>query len=201
MNLIQSILNLLSRMFGQKNSSVTNPPSSNSGISKPTKPVEKPALPKKTKYKLSDASSTKLKTVKPDLQKVVKRAITITPFDFSVGEGKRSIARQRQLVASGASQTMQSKHLTGDAVDLFAYIGGGVSWDVEKYYVHIATAMAKAAKIEGVAIKWGAAWTEGDIRQYADDPDAGNVIMNRYAAKRRAQGRKPFIDAVHFELI
>lgn len=142
-----------------------------------------------------------MRGVKNPLLMVVKRAITLTTVDFSVGEGLRTVARQKQLFASGKSQTMNSKHITGDAVDLFAFVGGKVSWNVERDYIHIATAMAKAAKIENVKVKWGAAWSEGDIAQYANDPNAGANMMARYASSRRAQGKKPFIDAVHFELM
>lgn len=160
-----------------------------------------PVSKKRSRFKLSSRSIKKMIGVKDPMQRVVKRAIKISDVDFSVGEGVRTKARQRRLVKKGASQTMNSKHITGDAVDLFAHVKGEVSWDVERHYIHIATAMAKAAKIEGVAVKWGAAWSEGNIAHQAHDPQAGKNMMNRYAALRKSQGRKAFIDAVHFELI
>ncbi|WP_162987710.1 M15 family metallopeptidase, partial [Acinetobacter bereziniae] len=77
-----------------------------------------------------------------DLVKVVKRPIEITECDFTVIEGVRSQARQAQLVKSGASQTNNSRHLTGHAVDLAAWVNGTVSWDW-KYYYQIEAAMKR----------------------------------------------------------
>ena len=74
-------------------------------------------------FKLSNKSLAKLEGVDPDLVKVTKLAITHSTIDFAVIEGLRTVERQRELVAKGASQTMQSNHLTGQAVDLAAYIG------------------------------------------------------------------------------
>ena len=115
-------------------------------------------------FKLSARSLSKLKGVHPDLVKVVHRAIELTPVDFGVTEGLRSVARQRQLVAAGASRTMKSRHLTGHAVDVVAYVGGKVAWDWP-LYGRIAEAMKAAATELGVPIEWG-----GDWRSFKDGP-------------------------------
>jgi len=108
-------------------------------------------------FKLSQKSLDRLSGVHPDLVAVVKRAIEITEVDFAVLEGVRSVARQEQLIKAGASQTMKSRHLTGHAVDLGAYVNGSVRWDWP-LYDKIALAM-KAAAIElQVAIEWGGSW-------------------------------------------
>lgn len=96
----------------------------------------------------------RLSGVHPDLVAVVKRAIQITDQDFSVTEGIRNINRQKQLVAEGKSTTMNSRHLTGHAVDLVPY---PVSWDWE-YFYPIAEAMETAAKELGVDLEWGGHW-------------------------------------------
>ena len=115
-------------------------------------------------FKLSQKSLDRLSGVHPDLVAVVKRAIEITEVDFAVLEGVRSKARQEQLIKAGASQTMRSRHLTGHAVDLGAYVGGSVRWDWP-LYDKIALAM-KAAAIElQIAIEWG-----GDWRTFKDGP-------------------------------
>ena len=75
-------------------------------------------LPNTSGFNLSQTSLDKLKGVNPELVKVVKRAIQISKQDFAVNEGLRTIERQRQLVNSGASQTMNSRHIGGFAVDL-----------------------------------------------------------------------------------
>ena len=108
-------------------------------------------------FKLSQKSIGRLSGVHQDLVDVVKRAIEITEVDFAVLEGVRSVARQEQLVKAGASQTMKSRHITGHAVDLGAYVNGSVRWDWP-LYDKIALAM-KAAAIElQVSIEWGGQW-------------------------------------------
>ena len=92
-----------------------------------------------------------------DLQAVVHRAIEITSVDFGVTEGLRTIERQRQLFDKGASRTMNSRHLTGHAVDLVAFIGAEVRWDWP-LYSQIADAMKRAAEELGVPIVWGGDW-------------------------------------------
>lgn len=148
-------------------------------------------------YKLSQRSLDRLDGVKPELVDVVKRAIELTTIDFGVVQGLRTEEEQKALVEKGASKTMKSKHLTGDAVDLMAYIGGRGCWELN-VYDEIADAM-KAAAIElGVSIRWGAAWTVADLREWEGTAEEA---MNSYVDVRRAEGRRPFIDAPHFELV
>lgn len=112
------------------------------------------------KYKLSEKSLSRLDGLHSDLVKVVKRAIEITTIDFSVGEGLRSITRQKELYASGATTTMNSRHLTGHAIDLFAIDeSGAVTWDW-KYYHPLSDAVKQAAKDVGVTIEWGGDWSK-----------------------------------------
>jgi len=140
-------------------------------------------------FKLSSRSEGRLEGINPQLIEVVKTAITLTKVDFGVTCGMRTVEEQEKLVASGASQTMKSKHLEGRAVDLVAYIGPNVTWALNKYD-ELADAMAAAAKQKGVALKWGAAWTVGNI---ADWDGSMEDAMNTYVDVRRSQGRRPFI--------
>ena len=110
------------------------------------------------KFKLGATSLARLKGVHPDLVKVVKRAIELTPIDFTVLEGLRTKERQQQLVAKGASKTMNSYHLTGHAVDIAPLVDGKVTWDW-KYYNQLAPVIKQAAKELGVNITWGGDWT------------------------------------------
>ena len=148
-------------------------------------------------FVLSNRSLSKLEGVDPTLVDVVKKAIEYTKVDFAVTEGLRSVERQKELVAAGKSQTMASKHIEGRAVDVVAYVGSDIAWEIN-LYDDICDVMAKAAKEFGVAIKWGAAWSEGDIRTY---PISAEDAMNKYIDLRRSEGRRPFIDAPHFELM
>ncbi len=115
-------------------------------------------------YHLGKRSIRRLEGVHPDLVRVVMRAIEITPVDFAVIEGRRSIERQRQLVRAGASRTMRSRHLTGHAVDIAPWTSGGIRWDWPLFYP-IARAMKRAAREQGVSIRWG-----GDWKKFRDGP-------------------------------
>ena len=149
-----------------------------------------------TQFVLSPRSLDNLMGVQPVLVAVVKRAIQITKVDFGVIEGLRTEARQRELVDKGASQTMNSRHLTGHAVDLMAYINGRASWELN-LYDDIADAVKQAATELGTPVKWGGAWTVQDIRKWHGTMASA---MNSYIDERRKAGRRPFIDAPHFEL-
>ncbi len=106
---------------------------------------------------LDDRSLVRLKGVHPDLVRVVKRAAKLAEVDFIVTEGLRTVKRQQELVFAGASKTLNSRHLTGHAVDLAAKVGTEIRWDWPLYH-KIADAMKKAATIEGVDITWGGSW-------------------------------------------
>ena len=108
-------------------------------------------------FKLSDKSLDKMKGVNPALVAVVKKAIELTTVDFGVTEGLRSVERQNELFKAGKSQTMKSRHIVGEAVDVVAYVNGKVCWDW-KYYEQIAIAMKQAAEELGIAIEWGGDW-------------------------------------------
>ena len=144
-------------------------------------------------YKLSARSLKALTGVHPDLVRVVRHAIEDTPIDFVVIEGLRTVARQRELVASGASQTMDSRHITGHAVDLAAWVGE-VRWDMGLYY-QIAATVQKVSKYTGIPVRWGGCWLRLDT---TDKTPA--QLVGEYTASRRSAGRKAFIDALHFEL-
>ena len=148
-------------------------------------------------FKLSSRSTGRLGGIEPDLIEVVKAAIELTKVDFGVTCGMRTLAEQEALVAKGASKTMKSKHLEGRAVDLVAYVGSNITWQLNMYD-DLADAMGDAACKLEVPIKWGAAWTIGDIGDFTGTMEDA---MNEYVDLRRSQGRRPFIDAPHFEMI
>jgi len=148
-------------------------------------------------FKLSTRSLDRLIGVDPRLAAVVKAAIHTTKVDFGVICGMRTLEEQKDLVAKGASQTMKSKHLQGYAVDLMAYCGKRASWELN-LYDDIADAMAVAAKDVDVPIRWGASWTVPNIAYFEGTMEDA---MNSYIDERRTQGRRPFIDGPHFELM
>jgi peptidoglycan LD-endopeptidase CwlK len=147
-------------------------------------------------FKLSQRSRTNLLGVDHRLAKIVERAIEITKVDFGVTEGLRTKETQAKYVAAGKSQTMDSKHLEGKAVDLVAFVGASVSWELN-LYDDIAEAIRQAAREQNVGIRWGAAWNIPNICEWDSTMEDA---MNHYIDTRRRQGKRPFIDAPHFEL-
>jgi peptidoglycan L-alanyl-D-glutamate endopeptidase CwlK len=147
-----------------------------------------------TGFVLGRRSLDRLRGVHPDLVRVVKRAIQLTTCDFTVLEGVRSHMRQAELVQAGASQTMNSRHITGHAVDLGALVNGEVRWDWGLYYI-IARAMQTAAEVEAVRITWGGVWDRGLTA--LGDPEAA---VAAYVGRRKAQGKRAFLDGPHYQL-
>ena len=113
---------------------------------------------------LNKKSIDRLSGVHPDLVAVVQLAIQLSDIDFQVIEGVRSKARQEQLVKAGASKTLNSRHLTGHAVDLAALVNDSIRWDWPLYF-KIADAMKKASSQLKIKIVWG-----GDWRTFKDGP-------------------------------
>lgn len=127
-------------------------------FSLPTVSFEIPEPPKRPEYSLSKKSIKRLKGVHPDLVSVIHRAIKITSVDFTVLEGLRTRKRQKKLVAKGASWTLKSRHITGHAVDLGAFVEGKVRWDWPLYF-KIADAVKAAAAELNIPIRWGGDWS------------------------------------------
>ncbi len=148
-------------------------------------------------FKLSQRSIDRLDGVDDRMVDVVCRAIEITTVDFGVTEGLRTIETQRKYVESGKSMTIDSKHLTGKAVDLVAFIDGQVCWELN-LYDNIADAIKQAAIERNVPIRWGAAWNVPDIRMWRGTMEEA---MMYYIDERRRQNKRPFIDGPHFEIV
>lgn len=151
-------------------------------------------------FKLSQRSLDRLDGVDARLVSIVKYAIAVTKVDFGVTQGLRTIEEQRELVASKASQTMKSKHIDGKAVDVVAYVGPRISWELT-LYDDIADAFAEGADQIGAKVRWGAAWTVPDIAEWVKSGKTMEEAMLSYVDLRRSQGRRPFIDGPHFELM
>jgi peptidoglycan L-alanyl-D-glutamate endopeptidase CwlK len=115
-------------------------------------------------FALGNKSRVNLNGVHPNLVRVVELAIKKTTVDFTVTEGLRTIERQKQLVAAGASKTLSSRHITGHAIDLAALIDGKVEWSWP-LYSQIATAIKQAAAELNIQIEWG-----GDWKTFKDGP-------------------------------
>jgi peptidoglycan L-alanyl-D-glutamate endopeptidase CwlK len=108
-------------------------------------------------FKFGAKSEERLQGVHPDLVKVVRRALELSKVDFSVSEELRTYARQKELFEAGKSKTMNSRHLSGHAVDLYPVSKAGADWTPEDF-VEVVDAMRRASKALGIPLTHGADW-------------------------------------------
>lgn len=164
-------------------------------------------------YRLGLKSEETLVGVDHGLALCARRAITTTLQDFAVFEGLRDIERQRQLVASGASRTLDSYHLPDDkgighAVDLVPYVAGRLQWQMPLCLM-VAVAMQAASLVLEVPLVWGGVW---DRKLHELDPqNLGHEIALYTARYQRAHppvvvGGKlkpfyPLVDGPHFQTV
>lgn len=155
-------------------------------------------------YTFGPGSRKELQGVHPDLVGVFELALTYSPQDFGIHDGLRTVEEQREYVARGVSQTMNSMHMKqpdgyGHAGDAVPYINGKFRWEWPPIY-HIAAAMKRASVERGVPVRWGGCWQLlSDIPgSTAKDMEAA---VAAYGARRRAAGKKAFTDGPHFELV
>ncbi|MDH2997172.1 peptidase M15 [Pasteurellaceae bacterium LFhippo2] len=123
-----------------------------------------------SKFKFGKRSETNLKGVHKDLVKVARRALELSEIDFTVIEGVRTKARQQQLYKQGATKTMNSRHLTGHAIDIVPY---PVDWNDLEKFGKLAKAMFAAANELKIPIRWGGDWNRNgrsDDEKFYDGP-------------------------------
>ena len=148
-------------------------------------------------FKYGRGSLTRLAQGRMALQRVAHRTLEVSKVDISVAEVLRDRARQVELVRAKKSFTMNSRHLTGHAMDLWAYVNGGVSWDWEHYY-EIARS-AKVASMElDVDLIWGGVW-DRHLNELSNDFKAETEA---YTARRKASHphKNVLLDGPHFQL-
>lgn len=114
--------------------------------------------------RFSVRSVKNLAGVHPDLVAVMNAAIKDSPLDFAITEGLRTLERQHRLAAAGASSTLNSRHLTGHAVDVAVFVDGQVCWDLPLYDT-LAVHIKKCAAELKIPIEWG-----GDWKRFRDGP-------------------------------
>ena len=113
---------------------------------------------------LSKTCLARLQGVHPDLVRVIRRAAAETKVPFAVAEGLRTLERQKQLKAAGATRILNSRHITGHAVDLVPLVDGKARWDWP-LYPRLAPFIRAAARAEAVPLEWG-----GDWKSFPDAP-------------------------------
>ena len=114
--------------------------------------------------KFNARSNKNLKGVHPALVKVIEAAMRESKVPFLVTEGLRTKARQAELVKAGASKTMNSRHLTGHAVDIVPIVGREISWKTPAFKEPLDAIRAVAKRLK-VDVEFGADW-----RTFKDHP-------------------------------
>lgn len=108
-------------------------------------------------FSFGNRSKERLNGVHPDMVKVMEEAIKESPLDFSITEGLRTRERQKELFSAGKSQTMNSRHLTGKAVDIAVLVDGKVTWDFKYYQIAADHIKGVATKLD-IPLVWGGDW-------------------------------------------
>lgn len=124
-------------------------------------------------FKLSKRSIGRLQNVNSLLIAIVVDGVQDSPFDFGIPQhgGKRTADEQNLLfkqvpkVTNADGFDKKSYHQSGDAFDIYAYVGGRASWDAE-YLEAIARHLQDIASEKyNVDLTWG-----GDFRSFKDMP-------------------------------
>lgn len=136
--------------------------------------------------------------INPELALAVYLAAENASLRLRVIEGLRTRERQAELVRTGASRTLNSRHLTGHAVDIVPLVEGEVRWDWPLFYP-IAAAMRRASIKLEIPIRWGGVWDK-PLAELPENPDDIQDAQSDYVTRVRAAGKKPFLDGPHFEL-
>ncbi len=162
-------------------------------------------------FHFGETSEANLVHVESGLVRCARRALVLSTQDFGVYEGIRMLARQRLLVASGASRTLDSYHIpddegVGHALDLLPFIDGRMQWQFPLELV-VAAAMHKASLELAVPITWG-----GVLDRRLGDLDPRHLAseVQRYRARYYAahpavwvdgewHQPEPLIDGPHFQ--
>lgn len=142
-------------------------------------------------------SEENLKTVDTRLSVVAYKALRDSPVDFAVIEGLRSRERHLKLLAAGATRVQHSKHETGMAIDVMAYVDGRGCWELPPYY-KIINAFREVAERDNVPLRWGGCW-----RMLVGLPPGAAGLehaVRRYIRERVERGKDPFVDACHLEI-
>ena len=108
-------------------------------------------------FSFGQKSTEHLQDVNPDLVKVMLEAIKQSPYDFSITQGVRTVEQQQALFNAGKSQTMRSRHLSGNAVDIAILENGKITWEFDRYNT-VAAHIKAVAKSMDIPVEWGGDW-------------------------------------------
>lgn len=148
---------------------------------------------------LSRRDLERLAGVHERLAETVRVCYAMSPIPLVVLEGLRTMERQREYVKIGASRTLDSRHLTGHAVDLGVLQGDVVSWHWPLYY-RLAILMRQAAEVTGAVLTWGGVWDKPMTEYTRTCAEEVRLYGNRWRRAHPGEEGGPLIDGPHYEL-
>jgi len=137
-------------------------------------------------YTFGSRSTTALNSCDPQLRDVAKRALALSPYDFSIIHGFRGEYIQNALYFSGASQLPwpESKHNNLNdgvpnsyALDFGPWVDGRVPWTDTHIFAVIAGCFFASARVLSVPIRWGGDWDSDGSTKDQTLLDWGHVEM------------------------
>ncbi len=164
--------------------------------SQQTQTAAKPQVTVATTTPQLSRTEKELVGVNADLAQLVLDAQKTSKQYFECTDGLRTQAEQKALVAKGASQTMNSLHLTGKAVDLVPFEFKKPRWEIPLCFI-IADEVFRLARERKIPLRWGGAWNCRDITQ---NNKSAETLHREYIYNCKINKRRPFIDAPHYEL-
>lgn len=120
-------------------------------------------------FRFSERSKNRMKGVNPVLVEIMEEAIRLSPIDFGIPPygGLRTKEEQRELFEAGKSKCdgyeRVSYHQSGNAVDVYAYVGGKASWDVVHLAI-IAGVVLSVAQRKGIDVRWGGEFGSNEFK-------------------------------------
>lgn len=110
----------------------------------------------------SKASLARLDKVHPDLSRLMltarQQVTRFNGFTFEITKGMRTLAEQKELLALKATKTLNSRHLTGHAVDVVVKIRNTVKWDWPLYVRLAEELILPLSKEMDIPVTWGGVW-------------------------------------------
>lgn len=115
------------------------------------------------KFSFSDKSEQILNTVKIELNNLAHKVLEISPIDFTVVDGWRDKKTQEKLYKENKTKTLNSKHCSGDAIDIVPFINEKPDYNAINDCAFIIGLFYAKAEELGIKIRVGAIWDGNSI--------------------------------------
>lgn len=143
------------------------------------------------KFEFSKSSLAELKTVDPRVASIFKAALKVSPIDFGIPKdgGYRTAERQNEMYLDKDIATncdgykVISKHQSGMAVDVYAYVNGKASW--EPHHLAMVAGVILATNqimidtgLSNIQLTWGGTFGSNDFNGWDKPHFEGRVIKS-----------------------